>query len=122
MTFEPSSGPRMRLLINLFEPFDARVSVYLRRRHRRVSQELLHGPQIRPGVEEVRGESVAKGMDRQPRFLVDFPEKAAHHLLHRPDADSLACSRDEDSLTIHSDAERIAFGLVIPKGERRVIA
>src|SRR5215207_6236984 len=99
------SGPRMRFLVNLFEALDAGMGVDLRRRYGRVPKQLLHGSQIGPGIEEVRRKRVAERVNRQPGFLIDFPEKAAHHFLDGSNADALAGSRDEDGLAIDAGTE-----------------
>ena len=65
----------MRLLVDLLEPLDARVGVDLRRRDRRVAEQLLHGSKIGPGVEQMRGERVAERVNAQPGVLVDLREE-----------------------------------------------
>ena len=54
--------PRVRLVVDLFEARPRDVGVDLRRGEVRVSEELLHEPQIRPAVEQVRRETVPESV------------------------------------------------------------
>src|SRR5947199_823843 len=54
--------PRMRRLVNRLESFFAHVSVQLGRSQIGVPEQLLHGPQVGPTVEEMGGEGVAQGV------------------------------------------------------------
>src|SRR5205814_9991563 len=55
-----ASRPRMGLVIHLLQPLHRRMSIHLRGAERGVAQELLHGPQIGAGVEQMRRERVAQ--------------------------------------------------------------
>ena len=54
--------PWVRLFVYLLQPLHARVRVDLRRADRRVAEQLLHRPQVRTGVEQVRGKGVPQGV------------------------------------------------------------
>ena len=96
----------MGLLVDLLESLDARVGVDLRRRDRRVAEQLLHGAQVGAGVEEVRGEGVAQRVDAEAGVLVDLLEEARDGLLHGAHADALAGAREEHGVAIGARPER----------------
>src|SRR5687767_10481894 len=60
-SLHPSSlGPRVGGVVHGTQALSADVSVTLRRREIGVTQQLLHRPQVRTAVEQVRGEGVAQ--------------------------------------------------------------
>src|SRR2546427_5227602 len=60
-----ASRPRMRLVVHLLQPFHRRMSIHLRGAERGVAQQLLNGPQIGAGVEQMRRERVAQRVHMQ---------------------------------------------------------
>src|ERR1700722_9392050 len=52
------SGPRMGLLVSALQALRGDMGINLCRGQVRVAQQLLHAAQIRPGVQNVRGEAV----------------------------------------------------------------
>jgi len=50
----------MRLVVGFFHALGGHVCINLCRRERLVTEQLLNTPQVRPAVEQVRGETVAK--------------------------------------------------------------
>src|SRR5215510_5652729 len=79
------SGPRMGLLVDLFQPLDAGVRVDLGGRDGRVTKELLHCAQIGSRVEQVRRECVTQRVNGQPGVFIDLVEKGADGFLHGAD-------------------------------------
>src|SRR5207253_11421291 len=60
-----ASRPRMGLVVHLLQPFHRRMSIHLRGAERGVAQQLLNGPQIGAGVEQMRRERVAQRVHMQ---------------------------------------------------------
>src|SRR5689334_15162944 len=118
--------PRVRFLINLLQTLDARMGVDLRRRDGGVAEELLNRPQVRAGIQQVRGKGVAKRVDAQPGVLVDLREQAGDHLLNGAHADPSPCAAKKDgvpiSLGTDSAQQLVSFRLVVPQRENRVVS
>lgn len=53
---------RMALFVDFLEPFDGDMGVNLRGRETGMAQQFLDAPQVGPGVQQVRRETVAQGM------------------------------------------------------------
>src|SRR5436190_943556 len=124
-----SSCPRVRLLIHLLEPLDARVGVDLGRGDRRVAEQVLHGAEIGARIEQMRSEGVAQRVDGETRVLVDLVEEPRDDLLHHAHADALSGARQEIRPALDSRAgaapvaeEVVALRLVVAQGEHGVIA
>ncbi len=58
----------MARLINPTEPIEADVGVNLGRADRRVTEKVLHYPQVRSALKQVSGEGMAQSM-RRDRFV-----------------------------------------------------
>src|SRR5579862_7247109 len=120
----PGSGAGMCFLIDLLESFDAGVRIDLSGRHRGVAQQLLHGPQVRPGVEQMRGERVTQRVHAQSALAVDLVEELAYGVLNGGDADPASSLRKEYGVSVAPTAlahQIISLGFVVPKGEHGVI-
>src|SRR6266550_3401815 len=74
-----ASRPRMGLMVHLLQPFHRRMSIHLRGAERGVAQQLLDGPQIGAGVEQMRRERVAQRVHMQvsrPRPCAPAPRES----------------------------------------------
>ena len=60
----------MSFSVYLLEAFHAGMRVDLRRRDRRVPEQLLHRAKVGAGIEQVRGERVTQRMGAEPGVLV----------------------------------------------------
>ena len=92
--------PRVRFLVDLLQTLDARVRVDLRRRDRRVAEQLLHRSEIGASVEQMRGKGVPQRVHAQSGVLVDLIEQLRHNLLDGADADSTPGSTEENGVSI----------------------
>lgn len=96
--------------------------VHLRRRQRGVSEELLNRPQIHPGLEEVGGESVPKGVRVEPveiRSAIDGGGEDAPDRAIRQTATALI---DEERVVVVAGLSTPsgAVGKIVPDCRRRV--
>src|ERR1051325_231919 len=121
-----TSSPRVRLEIDLLEPLDAGVRVDLRRRDRRMAEELLDGAQVGAGVEQVCREGVAKGVDAEARVLVDLGQEGRHDFLDGANADAAAGAGEPKGIPIgdapDGPSQLVARRFVVPHGQDRMIA
>src|SRR5687768_11438799 len=106
----------MSLAIHFLQPLDTRVCVNLSRRDRRMTKQLLHGTQVRAGIEQVRRESVAKRVRGKTGILVDAIEEAGYRFLDRTQRNALSAIAQEECHAVgalHALAnELVAFRLV----------
>src|SRR6266850_3462313 len=78
------SGTRVGLAIGLQETLGGDVGVALRGGEGGVAEQLLDGAQVRPGVEEVRGEGMTQGVGRNFPLDGAGPDVPVHDPPHAP--------------------------------------
>src|SRR2546423_9877632 len=94
-----SLGPWMRLMVDLFETLNRRMSIHLRGPQRGVSEQFLHGSEVGTGVEQMSRERMAQRVHVQ----VGSPRQGVEQPLHR---ELNAAGRKPAAVLIHEDRPR----------------
>ena len=93
-----TSRPRVRLLVDLLQPLDARVSVDLGGGYRGMPQQLLDRPEVGSSVQQVGRKGVPQRVHTQARLFIDFVKE-------RTDEDSIAPdTRHDGDSQVHETA------------------
>ena len=75
----PGSGARVRLVERLPQSLDRHVGVELRGRERRVAEDLLDGPQVRPALDQVGCSAVPQPVRSEVRRPGHIGQPAVDH-------------------------------------------
>src|SRR5437899_2634541 len=90
-----SSRPRVGLVVHLLETLHRRMSIHLRGAERGVTQQLLDGPQVGAGVEQMRSERVAQRVYMQVSSRPRPPRAPSHEPSEQPLDRELHAARRE---------------------------
>ena len=91
-----------------------------------MTKKLLHGPEISPGVEQMRRKCMTERVSGQSGALVDFVQKTLHRILDRSHRNPLPAAAEKKSGSIAARPDTpeklVPLRLVVAQRELRVVA
>ena len=92
------SGPRVRLLIHGFEPGQIKMRISLGRAEIGMTQQFLNGPQIGPGLKQVRREGMPQGVWADALSDGGTPDRLPDDAIHAARRETAAAKVQEQRM------------------------